>query len=293
MMNKEKAFGVAINIAIYLVAFALAFIPYYFMVNAGLNSLLNMFVYTCVATLVMYVFCVAFKNTSVYDPYWSVAPFVMVIIHMVTYHLFNINSIIFAVLVFLYTVRLTRNWYLTYDGLDPKNEDWRYKKFRVSLPRWKFEVINFFGLIFIPTLVVYAALIPGLLFMFLGEFNPLAIIGFAFMIGGPLLELIADYQVHSFIRDNNDHSKVCDKGLWNYSRHPNYLGELMFWFGIALAFLLTRLDIFYYAFGFIPMALLFTCISIPLMEKHNIEKRPLYVEYKKHTSMLLILPRRK
>ena len=212
---------------------------------------------------------------------------------MVAYQTFNINAIIFAVLVFLYAFRLTRNWYLTYRGLDPQNEDWRYQKYRNSLPKWKFQIVNFFGLIYIPTFVVYAALIPGLLFMFVSKFSPLAIVGFAFMILGPTLELISDYQVHKFIKDNNDHSKVCDYGLWNYSRHPNYLGELTFWFGIMLAFILTNLDIWYFGLGYLLMVLLFVFISIPLMEKHNIEKRPAYKEYKKHTSMLLILPRRK
>ena len=292
-MRNSKAIGVLVNIAIYLIAFAIGFIPYFFMLQANTHPILNMLVLTCTATLVMYIFCVVFKNTSIYDPYWSVAPFIMVIIHMVAYRLYNINSIIFAVLVFFYTVRLTRNWYLTYNGLDPKNEDWRYQKYRNSLSKWKFEIVNSIGLIFMPTLVVYACLIPGLLFMFVEAFAPLALIGFFFMLVGPFLELISDYQVHKFIKDNDDHSLVCDIGLWNYSRHPNYLGELTFWFGIMLVFLLTRYDIWYFGLGFIFMFSLFMFISIPLMEKHNIEKRPAYLEYKKHTSKLFILPRKK
>lgn len=292
-MKSEKAVGVLVNIAVYILAFAIGIIPYYFLVENNAHPLISMFIFTLSATLVMYICCVIFKNTSIYDPYWSVAPFVMVIIHMVTYKLYNPNAIIFAVLIFLYAVRLTRNWYLTYDGLDPKYEDWRYAKFRNSLPRWKFEVVNFVGLIYLPTLVVFAALVPGLYFMELTTFNPFVIFGLIFMVVGPLLELIADYQVHSFIKDNNDHSKVCDRGLWNYSRHPNYLGELTFWFGIALTLLIANVELWYFALGYLPMLLLFIFISIPLMEKHNIERRPNYLEYKKHTSMLFILPRRK
>lgn len=292
-MKSEKAVGVLVNIAVYILAFAIGIIPYYFLVENNAHPLISMLIFTLSATLVMYICCVIFKNTSIYDPYWSVAPLVMAIIHMVTYKLYNPNAIIFAVLVFLYAFRLTRNWYLTYKGLDPKYEDWRYAKFRNKLPRWKFEVVNFVGLIFMPTLVVYAALIPGLLFMEIVSFNPFTIFGLILMIIGPTLELIADYQVHSFIKDNNDHSKVCDRGLWNYSRHPNYLGELTFWFGIALTLLIAKVELWYFALGYLPMLLLFIFISIPLMEKHNIERRPNYLEYKKHTSMLLILPRRK
>lgn len=292
-MKSEKAVGVLVNLAVYILAFAIGIIPYYFLVQNNVHPIISMLVFTLTATLVMYICCVIFKNTSIYDPYWSVAPFVMVIIHMVTYKLYNPNAIIFAVLVFLYAFRLTRNWYLTYRGLDPKYEDWRYAKFRKSLPRWKFEVVNFVGLIYMPTLVVFAALVPGLYFMELATFNVFTIFGLIFMILGPTLELIADYQVHSFIKDNNDHTKVCDRGLWNYSRHPNYLGELTFWFGIALTLLIAKVELWYFALGCLPMLLLFVFISIPLMEKHNIERRPAYLEYKKHTSMLLILPRRK
>lgn len=292
-MKSEKAVGILVNIAVYILAFAIGIIPYYFLVQSNIHPIVSMLVFTLTATFVMYICCVIFKNTSIYDPYWSVAPLVMVIIHMVTYKLYNPNAIIFTVLVFLYAFRLTRNWYLTYDGLDPKYEDWRYAKFRNSLPRWKFEVVNFVGLIFLPTLVVYAALLPGLLFMEIATFNPFTIFGLILMIIGPTLELIADYQVHSFIKDSNDHSKVCDRGLWNYSRHPNYLGELTFWFGIALTLLIAKVELWYFALGYLPMLLLFIFISIPLMESHNIERRPNYLEYKKHTSMLLILPRRK
>ena len=292
-MKSEKVIGVIVNVIIYAIAFAAAYAPYYYALAAGLHFTIAMLFYTLAATFIVYLFCLILRNTSIYDPYWSVAPLVMIIMHMVTFNYFSANAIVFAVLVFLYAFRLTRNWFLTYSGINPKYEDWRYQKYRNSLPWWQFQFVNFFGLIFFPTFVVYVCLVPGLYFVSIPGFNPLAIIGFAFMLGGPLLELIADYQVHKFIRESNDHSKVCNYGLWNYSRHPNYLGELMFWFGIMLTFMVTMYEKWYLGIGFIVMLLLFTCISIPLMEKHNIEKRPAYIEYKKHTSMLFVLPRRK
>ena len=292
-MKSEKGLGLLVNTAVYLLAFIIGCIPYYFMVKANIHPVWNMLVYTCVATFVVYVCCLIFKNTSIYDPYWSVAPFVMVMIHMVTYKLYNPTAIIFAVLVFLYAFRLTRNWVLTYKGLDPKYEDWRYQKYRNSLPRWQFEVVNFVGLIYLPTIIVFASLVPGLFLMQVAIFNPLVIIGFVIMLIGPILELISDYQVHKFIKNNDDHSKVCNIGLWNYSRHPNYLGELTFWLGISVSLLVVNIQLWYVCLGYLLMVLLFIFISIPLMEKHNIERRPDYKEYKKHTSMLLILPRRK
>lgn len=291
-MNKEKTVGVLLISAIYLLAFAVGYIPFHYLAFYGANPLFTMFVFTLVATLVIYVFCLIYKNTSIYDPYWSVAPLIMTILFIIRYQYYNLTSLIFAIIVFIYSFRLTRNWFLTYKGVDPKYEDWRYRKYRAKKPV-VFHLINFFGLIFFPTIVVYIAFVPGMFIMTQFEFNPLIIIGFAIMLAGPVLEFIADHQVHKFIKECNDHSKVCNIGLWKYSRHPNYLGELMFWFGIAVSFYITMYQYWPYGLGFIIMLALFLFISIPLMEKHNIEKRPEYKEYKKHTSMLLILPRRK
>lgn len=291
-MKSEKTIGLIINLAIYILAFSIGYIPYYFL-SDSVGPIWSMFAFTCVATLVVYFFCLVFKNTSIYDPYWSVAPLIMVLLHMFRFETFNLHSIILTVLVFVYSFRLTFNWFMTYKGLDPKYEDWRYKKYRSNPNRFVFHVINFFGLVYIPTFVVFAGILPGLCFMSLSNFSLISIVGFAFMVGGPTLEFISDHQSHKFIKECSDHSKVCDVGLWKFSRHPNYLGELMFWFGVALTFLFSDFAHFYFAFGFLPMLLLFIFISIPLMEKHNLEKRPEYENYKRHTSMLLILPRRK
>lgn len=291
-MSKEKKIGLLVNFIIYALAFAIAFIPYYFISCDG-YWIEAMFIYTVAATIIVTIPCLILKNTSIYDPYWSVAPFVMTIIHMVRFSLYNVNSIIFAIIMFWYAFRLTRNWVITYKGLDNKYEDWRYAKFRNELPGWKFQFVNLGGLIFVPTIVVFASLLPGLYFMWLNNFNPLAIIGLFLMIAGPVLEIIADYQVHKFIKDTNDHSKVCNYGLWNYSRHPNYLGELTFWFGIMVTFLCTCYTMWYAGLGFILMIILFRFASIPLMEKHNLEKRPAYKEYMEKTSMFFILPNKK
>lgn len=291
-MTKEKKIGLLVNLIVYVVAFAIGFVPYYFVMKNG-YPIEAMFIFTMVATLVVVIPMLIIKNTSLYDPYWSVAPFVMAVIHMIFVSKFTINSIIFTAITFWYAFRLTLNWAITYKGLNPKYEDWRYADFRHSLPAWKFQFINLTGLTYVPTIVVFAALVPGFYFMDISTFNPLTIIGLVIMAFGPLLELIADHQTHKFIKDCNDHSKVCDYGLWKYSRHPNYLGELTFWFGIAVTMLLADITQWYVCLGYILMVVLFFLASIPLMEKHNLKKRPSYKEYQKTTSVLLILPRKK
>jgi steroid 5-alpha reductase family enzyme len=68
------------------------------------------------------------------------------------------------------------------------------------------------------------------------------------------------------------------KGLWAYSRHPNYFGEVMFWWGLFLFGLAADLGYWWTIIGPILITFLFAFISIPLMEKRSLERRPGYRE---------------
>ena len=133
----------------------------------------------------------------------------------------------------------------------------------------------------------------GLLFMESATFNPLCLIGLFFMIIGPVLEIISDYQVHKFINDNNDHTKVCNYGLWNYSRHPNYLGEICMWFSIGLLCMSSiNGGSILLLIGAVLNLMLFLFISIPMAENHQKSRKLGFDEYKKETRMLLPIYKR-
>lgn len=283
---KEKTKGLLINVALYLGAFAVGFIPYIFVENIFLASAL----FTLAATLVIYIVTCFYPDTSLYDPYWSVEPPVILLINMIRFELWNVNSIMMLGAVLIWSVRLTANWYITYKGLG--HEDWRYAMYRQKCSKPVFALINFVGLQYVPTIVVYAGLVSGFFVIQNTEFNPLCLIGYAVMLAAVVLELTADTAVHGFLRDNKGKHITCDRSVWKYSRHPNYLGEMSFWTGMALVYILTSLEQWYYGLGFILIIILFCTVSIPMMEKHNMERRPDYEEYKKHTSVLLLLPRK-
>lgn len=288
---KEKLEGLVINLFIYVLAFGLGLIPFIF-----IDSMIwSTFAFTMVATLVIFVFTCFIPDTSIYDPYWSVAPIVIVFNVMIKYGLFNMNAILFVLVVLFWGLRLTINWWHTYKGLC--HEDWRYASYRNKLSKVKFFLVNLVGLQYVPTLVVFASLLPGLVMIQSSTFNPLIIIGLLVSIAGVVLEIISDRAIHRFLKEKASNGSkertTCNVGPWKYSRHPNYLGEITFWFGIFVSFLLTSIQSWYLGLGFILMPLLFIFISIPLMEKHNKERRSDYLEYIRRTSMLLILPNKK
>jgi len=121
-------------------------------------------------------------------------------------------------------------------------------------------------------------------------FSPLIIIGAAIMLLGTALEFFADIQMHKFRKNNTDKDKVCDVGLWKYSRHPNYLGEILVWVGVYAFWLALAPELWPLGIGAVAMFCLFWFISIPLMEKRQLERRAGYAEYRAKTSKLFLLP---
>lgn len=160
--------------------------------------------------------------------------------------------------------------------------------FKENNPFLLWHIINFFGIMMFPTMIVYACMTP-MINMFMAKSNALSLIGSGIILVGILLELFADHQMHTYLNSDKK-SGVCLNGLWNYSRHPNYLGEILIWVGTGVAMLLTTIDNWYLGILFILMILMFMFISIPMMEHRQLKKREAYKEYKRTTSVLIPLP---
>ena len=279
--------GLIVDGLAYLGAFGVGVVPFILIPNlfAAVAA------FTAVATVVIFILSVIYADVSIYDPYWSVAPPVMFFAVMIKYHLWTVNAIFLLVLILVWAFRLTVNWLMTYKGLG--HEDWRYAMYRRKYSPFLFQVINFVGLQFVPTIVVYAGLVSGLFAMQNPTFSPWSLIGVFVMLGAVLLAYLADSAIHRFLREHKGEGRTCDISVWKYSRHPNYLGEMSFWTGLYLYFVACCPEIWYKGLGFLSIIVLFLTVSIPLMERHNAERRVDYAEYKARTSMLLLLPNRK
>ena len=140
----------------------------------------------------------------------------------------------------------------------------------------------------VPTIVVFLGMLP-LFEIAVNKMNALCLIGIAVILFGIAMEFFSDRQMHAFLRETEE-KITCKKGLWRYSRHPNYLGEISIWLGVYLTMLPFALDRWYYIIGFISIAVLFNVVSIPLMEKRQMARRSDYGQYKKETSRLFLLP---
>ena len=235
------------------------------------------------ATVIVWLFDLNFENVSVYDPYWSVTPPVMFTAFAIYTGFFTLPVILLLIAVWYWGIRLTCNWARTFKGLG--HEDWRYAKYRETLPKFSFELTNLFGLVMMPTLLVFACMLPGFkLFQAPDHTNLLSWLGFLMCLAAATVQLVADNQGHRF-REAHP-GQVCDAGLWKHGRHPNYFGEILMWWGVWVMYV-SFYGIDWLILGPIAMNALFLFISIPLMEGRQLENKPGYADYRKNTRMLI------
>ena len=248
---------------------------------------LSLLIADAVATVVTFAFSLLFRNASVYDPYWSVQPPVILTAFAVGKELTSLGVLLLGA-VFFWGIRLTANWAYTFHGLN--HQDWRYTMLKEKTGVF-YPVINFVGIHMVPTLVVYGCILPAVYAVREGLGGTIASILFLCLsLGAAVLQGIADIQMHQF-RKNRDGAFI-RRGLWKYSRHPNYLGEILMWWGVGLSVVCAAPEAWYLAAGALANTVLFFAVSIPMADGRQSRKEG-FAAYKRETRMLLPIKKSK
>ena len=255
----------------------------------GLHPLLTIFLADVAGTLVIYLFGRIFHNASFYDAYWSIAPLAISLFWLLRTSSANAvttRQIIVIALIFLWSLRLTYNWARQWQGL--KHEDWRYQDLRKKSPQW-FWLIDLVGIEIMPTVIGFLACLSLYPALSVGtnSFGLLDIVAIIITGGAIEIETVADEQLKKFVQQNPQSGAIMTKGLWAYSRHPNYFGEVMFWWGLFVFGLAADSGYWWTIIGPVSITILFVFISIPLMEKRNLARRPGYAELRKKIPVFL------
>lgn len=284
--NSRAASFITVAI-IYILAAALGIIVYTLL---PYSFWLNLLIADVAATVFVFIFSLIFKNASVYDPYWSVQPIVIVCAFAIGKEL-TLSRILVLVAVLIWGMRLTANWAYTFHGL--KCEDWRYTMLHGKTGKL-YPFVNFTGIHLVPTLVVYGCILPAVfLFESAAGCNTITVIGFLISVFAFTVQGAADIEMHSF-RILKNSGKITDNfnrnGLWKYSRHPNYLGELLMWWGVAISVVSVMPQNFFLIAGAFANTCLFLLASIPMADGRQARKEG-YDEYKNETRMLLPIKR--
>jgi steroid 5-alpha reductase family enzyme len=242
-----------------------------------------------VATLVVFGFSVALDNSSVYDPYWSVAPLPIAIYWTASAAggAFGLRQCAILALVAMWGLRLTANWAMRWRG--PADEDFRYVEIRGKTGR-AYWPASFVSIHLLPTVWVFLGLLPIYPALHRPGFAILDVVAFLVTTLAIAIEALADRQLRHYLRSPHDGGGVLDSGLWARCRHPNYLGEILFWWGLFLFGMAADPGWIGSIVGPLSITLLFVFVSVPWMDRRMVSRHPAWAAHMKKTPALLSWP---
>ena len=279
---KSKNGSLTLVFFYYVISFYLAYLV---TKNFDSDGWLHILIWHVSATLIIFLFSNVHKNSSIYDPFWHVAPIPIVfyIAKQSSLPTLELNLVLGAFL--FWALRLTYNWYLNWNNLD--HEDFRYIDLKNNNKFMAF-INDLFGIHLIPTIIVNVSLYPIYVALTSESLNELIYLGFILIIIAVVIQYISDDQMRKFRKDESNLGKTMKYGLWKYSRHPNYLGEVSFWFGIYIFALASGTSSLWLLTCPIVMLGLFIFISCPMMDNRSLMRRPDYKEYMDKTPQLFM-----
>jgi len=279
---KTKKGSLTLVFFYYVISFYLAYLV---AMNVDLDGWLLIFVWHITATLIIFLFSYIHKNSSIYDPFWHVAPIPIVFYIADQSSLTNLETNLILSAFLFWALRLTYNWFLNWSNLD--HEDFRYIDLKNNNKFFAF-INDLFGIHLIPTLIVNISLYPIYVALTSNNLNNLVYVGFILIIVAVTIQYISDAQMRDFRKDVNNLGKTMKYGLWKYSRHPNYFGEVSFWFGIYIFALASGSSAIWLLACPTLMLALFVFISCPMMDNRSLKKRSDYKEYMDRTPQLFM-----
>ena len=229
-----------------------------------------------------------FRRTDIVDMVWWLS---YGLIALMLFVFFSPSSLALLPLTFvlLWSLRLVSHIIVR---LIRHNEDARYAAFRISW--WQYFFLKSYLYIFLLQWFFIAIISLPLLFLFTTSISltPLFIIGAMLWIVWFLCEYFADRQMNEFRANKNNAGKIIQSWLWKYSRHPNYFGELVMWWSLWIMSVQSSMSIVGILSPLLLSYIIIFITGIPMLEA-SLAKRKWFEAYKKSTSILIPLPRKK
>jgi steroid 5-alpha reductase family enzyme len=240
---------------------------------------------TAVVVMMSAGWCVSLitRNVTIVDSLWGMGFILVAWLTFVLGDGFSGRKVLICLLVTIWGLRLTIHLTRRNHG---KGEDPRYAEWRKKSGR-RFWLVSLFKVFLLQSVflwVIALALQWGQLAPEPADFKPLDYFGAILWAIGFFFEAVSDRQLARFKADPANKGRVMDRGLWAWSRHPNYFGESLVWWGIFLITLATPNAVWTIVSPILITTVLLKMTGIPLMEKEIVYRRPGYKAYVERTS---------
>jgi len=238
-----------------------------------------------------YLYSQKVERLDVADEAWGLAQPYITLAAIIISGKYSIVNALLLLMTLVWGYRLFSHLHKRHRGAE--HDDKRYIEMRSAwktYPRLK----SFIYVFLLQGVLAYMLGISSMILVFYSSniLNPLSLLGLGFWLFGFVFETVADQELRGFVRDPKNKGKIMDQGLWKYSRHPNYFGEVLMWWGI-FAFAFLNYQSLWMLVSPLTITYLIIFVSgIPLGEK-AFSGNPDWEEYKKKTSALIPLPRKK
>lgn len=236
--------------------------------------------YLCVQSISLWIFSVIYKDSSIYDRFWGLSHGVILSIAVLDSNQPTLSNLIIWVFISFWGFRLSysiteRNW--------GKGEDIRYQTLREA--HKCFSIKSLYLVFLFQSLLLFVLTLPWIHFIKSPlPFGVQQIIAISLMMCSLLLEHKSEQELKEFKRLRNSH--VCNTGLWSLCRHPNYLGEICFWFSVCLYCVNGNTLWFMYSPFLISFIIIFITGIKPL-EEHMMLTKAGYRDYCESTPVLV------
>ncbi|HHP7233732.1 MAG TPA: DUF1295 domain-containing protein [Desulfobacterales bacterium] len=224
-----------------------------------------------------------YRNVTVVDSLWGLG---FVLVAWISFGLtegYLVRKLLLCALTTAWGLRLSV--YLTLRNIG-KGEDPRYGSWRKEYGE-RFWIVSLFNVFLIQALVLWVIAVTvqfGQTAQQPAHLTLFDVAGIVVWLTGFVFETTADWQMARFKSNPSNRGKVLDSGLWAYSRHPNYFGEMLIWWGLFLITLSVPGGIWTIVSPVLITLVLLKVTGVALTEKTILEKRPEYREYIRKTS---------
>ena len=236
-----------------------------------------------------FVFSLIKKRNDVADVAWGLGFVLMAWTSLFLSNDFGLRSVLINILVSVWGLRLAWHIHTRNKG---KTEDYRSEAWRKEWGSF-FYIRSYFQVYLLQGLLLFLIVSPVLVInkSYNSSVGFLDLVGVLVWLFGFYFEVVGDAQLARFIKNPENKGKLMQSGLWAYTRHPNYFGEVTLWWGVWLVALSVPNGI-YAIIGPLTITFLILKVSgIPLLEK-KMEENPDFQEYKSRVSMFIPLPRK-